>query len=94
LKATPDAYEQGDDPSLVDFHCSEYSDGKTVANEELREQILEFGIRKTARATNTDSKTIMLISKRERVKPNTLAKAGEFFSKRETQKNALQRPRT
>jgi hypothetical protein len=78
----------------VDFHCTEYSDGKTVADEELRKRILEFGIRKTARATRTDSKTIMLIAKGERVKPSTLAKVREFFSKRETQKNALQRPRT
>ena len=93
-KETSRKWEQGDDPSLVDFHCTEYSDGKTVADEELRKRILEFGIRKAARATNTDSKTIMLIAKGERVKPSTLAKVREFFSKRETQKNALQRPRT
>jgi hypothetical protein len=92
-KETSRKWEQGDDPSLVDFQCSEYSDGKTVANEELRERILEFGIRKTARATNTDSKTIMLIAKGERVKPSTLAKVREFFGKRETKTNALQRPR-
>jgi len=73
----------------VDFHCTRYSDGKTVADEELRKRIVEFGVRKTAGATNTDSKTIMLISNGERVKPNTLAKVREFFSKRETQKNAL-----
>jgi hypothetical protein len=93
-KETCRKWEQGDDPSLVDFQCAEYSDGKTIADEELRKQIAEFGIRKTARATNTDSKTIMLIAKRERVKPSTLAKVREFFSKRETEKHALQRPRT
>jgi hypothetical protein len=93
-KETSRKWEQGDDPSLVDFHCTEYSDGKTVADEELRKRILEFGIRKAARATNTDSKTIMLSAKSERVKPSTLAKVREFFGKRETQKNALQRPRT
>jgi len=76
----------------VDFQCTEYSDGKTIADEELRKQIAEFGIRKTARATNTDSKTIMLIAKGERVKPSTLAKVREFFGKRETKTNALQRP--
>jgi len=80
-KETSRKWEQGDDPSLVDFHCAEYSDGKTVADEELRKRILEFGIRKTARATNTDSKTIMLISKGERVKPSTLAKVHDFFNK-------------
>ena len=73
-KETSRRWEQGDDPSLVDFHCTEYSDGKTVAHEELRKRILEFGIRKAARVTNTDSKTIMLIAKGERVKPSTLAK--------------------
>jgi hypothetical protein len=78
----------------VDFQCTEYSDGKTLADEELKKRIVEFGVRKTARATNTDSKTIMLIKKGERVKPNTLAKVREFFRKRRTQKNALQRPRT
>ena len=91
-KETSRKWEQGDDPSLVDFHCTEYSDGKTVVDEELRKRILEFGIRKTARATNKDSKTVMLISKGERVKPSTLTKVREFFSKPETRKNALQRP--
>jgi len=82
-KETCRKWEQGDDPSLVDFHCAEYSDGKTIADEELTKQIAEFGIRKTARATRTDSKTIMLIVRRERVKPSTLAKVREFFRKRE-----------
>ena len=68
---------------MVDFHCAEYSDGKTIADEELRKLIVEFGIRKTARATNKDSKTIMLIVKGERVKPSTLARVREFFNKRE-----------
>ena len=78
----------------MDFHCTEYSDGKTVADEELTKQIAEFGIRKTARATKTDSKTIMLISNGERVKPSTLTRVRELFSAQETQKNALQRPKT
>ena len=70
--------------SLVDFQCAEYSDGKTVADQELRERIVEMGIRKTARATKTDSKTIMLISRGERVKPSTLAKVSEFVGKAKT----------
>jgi len=93
-KETCRKWEQGHGPSLVDFHCAEYSDGKTTADEELRKQIAGFGIRKTARATNTDSKTIMLIVRRERVKPSTLAKVREFFRKRENGEHALYRPRT
>ena len=88
-KETSRKWEQGDDPSLVDFHCAEYSDGKTTADEELRKQIAGFGIRKTARATNTDSKTIMLIVRRERVKPSTLAKLREFFRTGENGEHAL-----
>jgi len=67
--------------SLVDFHCAEYSDGKTVADQELRRRIVEIGIRKTARATKTDSKTVMLISRGARVKPSTLARVIEFVAK-------------
>ena len=65
----------------MDFQCAEYSDGKTVADQELRQKIAEIGIRKTARSTNIDSKTVMLISRGERVKPNTLAKVIEFVGK-------------
>ena len=72
-KETCRKWEQGDDLSLVDFQCAEYSDGKTVADEELRKRIIEFGIRKTARFTEADGKTIMQISRGERVKPSTLA---------------------
>jgi hypothetical protein len=74
-------WEQGDDLTLVDFNCAEYSDGKVVADKELRQGIVKFGVRKTASATKTDSKTIMLISRGERVMPRTLAKVSEFFRK-------------
>jgi hypothetical protein len=74
-------WEQGDDLSMMDFRCAEYSDGKAVADQELREKIAVIGIRKTARATKIDSKTIMLISKGERVKPSTLAKVIELVGK-------------
>jgi hypothetical protein len=82
-KETSRRWEQGDDPSMVDFKCTEYSDGKTVADQELRRRILEIGIRKTARDTKTDSKTVMLISRGERVKSSTLAQVREFISKGE-----------
>lgn len=74
-------WEQGDDLSLVDFRCAEYSDGKTVADPELRKRIV--GIRKTACATGLDSKMTMLIVRGERVKPSTLERTVEFLSKRE-----------
>ena len=83
-KETSGRWEQGDDPSMVDFQCTEYSDGKTVADQELRRRIAEIGIRKTARATKTDSKTVMLISRGERVKPTTLSKILQFRDKRES----------
>jgi hypothetical protein len=69
-------------------------DGKTVADQELRQRIIEFGVRKTARVTKTDSKTVMLISRGEREKPSTHAKVREFFSKGENRSHALQRSRT
>lgn len=74
-------WEQGDDPSMVDFRCAEYRDGRAVANEETRKRIAEIGIRRTARETNVDSKTVMLISRGEQVRPSTLAKVVEFVSK-------------
>lgn len=64
------------------FKCGEYSDRKTVADDELRRRIMEIGIRKTARTTQTDSKTVMLISRGECVKPSTLAKVRELLKKR------------
>jgi hypothetical protein len=79
-KETSRRWEQGDDLSMADFQCAEYSDGKTIADPELRERMVEIGIRKTARATKIDSKTIMLISRGEGVKPSTLAQIIEFVS--------------
>ena len=74
-------WEQGDDISLVDFRCAEYNGGKIVPDLELRKQIAKIGIRKTARATKTDSKTVMLISRGKRVKAQTLKKVIEFVRK-------------
>jgi len=36
-------WEQGDDMSMVDFRCAEYSDGKVVADKETRKRIMEIG---------------------------------------------------
>jgi len=54
-KETSRRWEQGDDPSLVDFTCKEYGDGKVVADEELRKRIREIGIRKVAQKSGLDS---------------------------------------
>jgi hypothetical protein len=77
-KETSRRWEQGNDISMVDFRSAEYIDGKAVADEETRRRIVEIGIRKTARATRTDSKTVMLISSGEPVKPVTLARVVGF----------------
>jgi hypothetical protein len=82
-KETSRRWEQGDDPSIVDFHSAEYSDGKTVGDPELKKRVVEVRIRQTARATGLDSKTIMLIVRGERVKPSTLAKNCKFLREEE-----------
>ena len=74
-KETSRRWEQGDDPSIVDFRCIEYSDGKMVADKQTRERIVKIGIRKTARTTQVDSKTIMAIVRGEPVKRITFAKS-------------------
>ena len=71
---------QGDDPSIVDFRCAEYSDGKLIANVQIRERIAEIGIRKTARMTQVDSKTITAIVRGEPVKRITFAKVVRFIN--------------
>jgi hypothetical protein len=79
-KETSRRWEQGDDPSMVGFRCAEYSDGKLIANVHTRERIAEIGIRKTARATQVDSKTIMAIVRGEPVKRVTFAKVIRFIN--------------
>ncbi len=53
-KETSRRWEQGDDMSMVDFRCTEYSDGKMVADKKLRERIVEIGIRRVARETSVN----------------------------------------
>lgn len=78
-KETSRHWEQGDDISMADFRCAEYSDDKMVADEETIRRLLEIGIRKTARETGIHTDTVTLISRREPVKPITLAKVVGFI---------------
>jgi hypothetical protein len=64
---------------MADFRCAEYSEGKMVADEETIKRLLEIGIRKTARETGIHSDTVTLITRREPVKPITLAKVLGFI---------------
>ncbi len=79
-KETSRRWEQGEDMSIVDFRCAEYTDGKVVADEETRKQIREIGIRKVARATGMNRETIALIAQEKRVKPVTLARVLRFLN--------------
>jgi hypothetical protein len=67
---------------MVDFRCAEYVDGKIVGSDEIRMRIVEIGIRKVARETKIDSKTIMKIVRGEPVKPVTLQRAIEFVDEK------------
>ena len=58
---------------------SNTKEGKVIADQALIQRILDTGIRKTARATGVDSKTVILITRREPVKPNTLAQVAQFM---------------
>jgi hypothetical protein len=73
-KETSRRWEQGDDPSMVDFRCKEYTDGKVVADQKLRKRIVEIGIRKVARESGVNRETVALLAKGDAVKPHTLAK--------------------
>ena len=59
---------------MVDFRCTEYSDGRIVADKEMRKRIVELGIRKVARETGIHSDTVTLIARGNPVKPITLTK--------------------
>ena len=45
-----------------------------VADKEIRQRIVEMGIRKVARQTGIQSDTVTLIARGKTVKPSTLAK--------------------
>jgi hypothetical protein len=83
-KETSRRWEQGDDLSMVDFRCAEYSDGKVVANKETRDRIVEIGLRKIARETGIDKETVLFISQGKPVKAITLAKIIKFIGEYDT----------
>jgi hypothetical protein len=72
-------WEQGDDRSVVDFRCKEYSDGKVVADEATRKLIMEIGIRRVARQSGIHTDTVTLIARGAPVKRATLAKVGQYI---------------
>lgn len=73
-KETSRRWEQGDDISMVDFRCTEYSEGRIVADKETRKRIVAMGTRKVARKAGIHSDTVTLIARGSPVKPVTLAK--------------------
>ena len=79
-KETSRRWEQGDDTSMVDFRCTEYSDGKKIADKEMRKRIVEMGIRKVARTTGIHSDTVTLIARGDPVKRITLTKVRRIIS--------------
>jgi hypothetical protein len=81
-KETSRRWEQGEDLSIVDFRCTEYGNGKVIADKELQNRIVEMGIRKLARQTGIHSDTITLIAKGTAVKANTLSKVLGFIQGR------------
>jgi hypothetical protein len=58
--------------SLVDFRCTEYSDGKVIADKETRKRIGKIGVRQLAHKSGIDRETVALIAKGKPVKPITL----------------------
>jgi hypothetical protein len=73
-KETSRRWEQRDDPSMTDFRCREYSDGKMVADKATRLKIIDAGVRNISRETKVDTKTVMQITHGRPVKSNTLNK--------------------
>jgi hypothetical protein len=78
-KETSRRWEQGEDPSMVDFTCREYNDGKVVAAEEFKEQIRGVGIRRIARESGIDRETVALVARGQPVKAATLGRLLKFL---------------
>ncbi len=74
-KETDRRWEQGEDLSLVEFKSVEYQQStQVVATDEIKQEILKFGIRKLERAIGVSHHTLDKILKGERVRRRTLAK--------------------
>jgi hypothetical protein len=54
--------------------CIHYDGGRVVANESLKAEIYERGLRKTTKETGLDRKTIRAILNGKKMKTSTLAK--------------------
>ena len=68
-------WEQGEDLSLAEFTSPEYQQSKQiVADEDIKDDILKFGIRKLGRDTGVSHYTLDKILKGEPVRRKTLAK--------------------
>jgi hypothetical protein len=61
-KETSRRWEQGEDLSVVDFRCTEYSADKVVADPEVRKKIIEIGIRRITCESRVDRKTVRFIA--------------------------------
>lgn len=73
--------EQGEDLSLVEFKSLEYQQSKqVVASDEIKQQILKIGIRKTERTTGMSHHTLEKVLKGENVRRKTLIKISKNFS--------------
>jgi hypothetical protein len=91
-KETSRRWEQGDDLSMVDLRCKEYTDGKVVADTAIRSRIVEMGIRNVARESGVNRETVAMIAKGNPVRSKTLARViagrpqGGAANERETAK--------
>lgn len=69
-------FEQGQNDFIenIDDACIHYDGGRVTASENLRQEIARMGLRKVAKETGLDRKTIRAIMKGKRVKMGTLAR--------------------
>jgi len=59
-KETDRKWEEGEDPSVLDFTATEYGrTGKVLASEQVKNQIMEIGINKCARESGFDRKNFV-----------------------------------
>ena len=78
-KETSRRWEQGDDMSMVNFKCTEYHNGKVLADKETRKRIARAGVRTVERETGIHHDTLILIAKGKPVKLITLRKVIKFL---------------